>query len=106
MAKELKGLLDKPKLVPIEVDGESTMAAYGEIVTVYVKSRLSIKEFFELGKAASTGDDETLFAFVQPMVVDKDGKPLFSNGDEADPKVIVEVVTKVAEYLMGVVGKQ
>ena len=100
----LSSIATKPKLIPLVLDSDETVAEYGGELEFFVKDRYPVAQFMEMMKVGETARDneESKFKLIEmtlPMMLNEDGKPLLDDEHEINPVVALEAVHKVLEYL-------
>ena len=97
---KLSELKAKPKLIKLTIDDEDIVAEYGEPLEFYTWDRQPMAVFVRMA-ATEGADTGKIFELVRTLVLDENGKQIFTDkDDETVPgRVLMRVITKVVELL-------
>lgn len=95
---DLKSLAAKPKLIPIELKDEATIAKYGESVIFYTWDRQNMDTFVKL----ATLDYQNLAVVastVKELVLDSNGNSIVNDEEILPTDVMLKAINLVVEEL-------
>jgi hypothetical protein len=95
---KLKDLASKPKLIPVVLDDEDTVASYGESLEFYTYDRQPIQTFMKLASTQGT-DNEAMLELVRTMVLDEEGKEILNDEVSIPGPVLMRAISKIVATL-------
>jgi hypothetical protein len=95
---DLKQLVAKPQLKLIKLDDDATVKEYGEALEFYIFDRQPVDVFV---KMASLRTDEfgEIVKIVNSLILDKDAKPVVSEGMALPQRLYMRVIERVVQEL-------
>jgi hypothetical protein len=95
---KLKDLASKPKLIPVVLDDEDTIASYGESLEFYTYDRQPIQIFMKLASTQGT-DNESMLELVRTMILDEEGNQILNDEISIPGPVLMRAITKIVATL-------
>lgn len=95
---KLAELTAQPKLIPLSIDDEDTVAKYGEPVEFWVYDRQPMENFM----AMATIDKEnfgSIAGVLGKIVLDEKGAPILNDKNILPMDIMIKVITKVVDSL-------
>lgn len=91
----------KPELILITIDDEDIKTKYNEPdgITFYTYDIVSLKTYFEFATGHNQGQHEYLVKLIHTMILDKEGKPVITDGKELPFDIAAAAVAKLGELL-------
>ena len=94
----LKELAKKPQLVKVELSDAAIVEKYGDVIDFYMYDRYEMDTYLKL----MNNDDQDfagLSTVIKSMVMEQDGKPIFTDGEIIPPDVLTKMVEEVISRL-------
>lgn len=89
---KLSALASEPKLVPITLDDEATVEAYGEPVEFYIHDRQDLDTFMRLASIDDTNNFGALSDVVKELILDENGNQIIQGHNTLPVDVMLKAI--------------
>lgn len=93
---ELTKLVSKPKLIEVEIDDEKIVEKYGETIKFFTWDKMSIEDIVKIS-SGTEGSIQDMVDAIKPLILDKNGQPVFKGNVTADKEILMACITKVVQ---------
>jgi hypothetical protein len=95
---DLKKIASKPKLQKFTLDSEYVIKEYGEPLEFYMWDRQSMSTYIRLSSIDKT-DFAEMITVIRDLVLDEQGTPQLSDGEELPVNVMLDLIKSVVDNL-------
>tara|TARA_R110002111_G_scaffold47166_6_gene84467 strand:- start:2181 stop:2504 length:324 start_codon:yes stop_codon:yes gene_type:complete len=96
---KLTELAKEPKLVKIEIDDESMVKTYGEVIEFWVYDRVDMETFMKLANLEGGQNMEHIVKVMKDLILDEKGNKIIDNNKVLPNDVMIKAVEKTVSAL-------
>ena len=96
---DIKQLVQKPKLISIEVDTPEVVEQFGDTIIFYMKDHLDLGTYFDFYKLQQSEDVNQLTVLLRKIILDKDGNQAIADDEVLPVDITLAILFKINEYL-------
>lgn len=88
-----------PKLIEITLDDDALFEKYGDTITFHTYDIVGLSTYFEFFNARSDQQYEQLDKMIKKLILNEQGKPALSAGEDLPIDIAAAAINKIGEIL-------
>ena len=96
---DIKKLVQKPKLIQLEVDTKEVLETVGEPVVFWMKEHLDLGTYFDFYKFQQDQNLNQLTEIIRRVVLDSEGNPAIAEDEILPVEITLGILFKINDYV-------